>query len=288
MRRANTTPRCRSSPATAWRRSRSVAEDDGGCGLGSLVSFNAIPGTTYSIRVGGYGSQPGTFQLAYPEGWSSDTDGDTVANGDDNCPTARTQTRRTRTATASATPATPTPTVTRRERRRQLPDRKQHRPGRPGQRRRRRRLRPEHRTKLLGRHRLAELAQGGRREEAAPAGDLSGATDPDGDALAFHIDGVSQDEQVTGTSDSTTPDAQLTAAGADSDKVLLRAEANPNGNGRVYRVSYTVSDGTEDCSGIAKVAVTPATAKTKGQADSARRRRQHRKLRLVPAGAALP
>ena len=94
---------------------------------------------------------------------------------------------------------------------------------------------------------------------------LGGATDADLDPLAFHIDGVSQDEPVTGAfaGDSTTPDAQLTAAGANSDKVRVRAEANPNGNGRVYRISYTVSDGTDDCSGVAKVGV----ASKKGAVD---------------------
>lgn len=75
---------------------------------------------------------------------------------------------------------------------------------------------------------------------------LSGATDPDGDTLSFHIDGVSQDEPVTGggIGDDTAPDAQLTNAGADSNQVLLRAERNPQAqNGRVYRIAYTVTDG---------------------------------------------
>jgi Regulator of chromosome condensation (RCC1) repeat/Bacterial Ig domain len=81
---------------------------------------------------------------------------------------------------------------------------------------------------------------------------LSGATDPDGDTLSYRIDGVSQDEYVTGVGDDTSPDAALTAAGANSNKLLLRAEANPQFNGRVYRIAYTVSDGQGgSCSGIA-------------------------------------
>ena len=72
---------------------------------------------------------------------------------------------------------------------------------------------------------------------------LSGATDPDGDTLSYHIDGVTQDEYVTGVGDDTSPDAALTSAGADSNQVLLRSEANPRFNGRVYRIAYTVSDG---------------------------------------------
>jgi hypothetical protein len=72
---------------------------------------------------------------------------------------------------------------------------------------------------------------------------LSGASDPDGDALSYHIDGVTQDEYVSGVGDDTSPDAVLTAAGADSNQVLVRAEANSHFNGRVYRIAYTVSDG---------------------------------------------
>ena len=72
---------------------------------------------------------------------------------------------------------------------------------------------------------------------------LSGATDPDGDPVSFRIDGVSQDEPITTQGDDTTPDAQLTAAGANSNQVLVRAERHPQRNGRVYRIAYTVSDG---------------------------------------------
>ncbi|MGW8767551.1 lamin tail domain-containing protein [Streptomyces sp. NPDC055815] len=74
---------------------------------------------------------------------------------------------------------------------------------------------------------------------------LSGATDTDGDTLSYHIDAVSQDEPVSGAGvgDDTFPDAQFTGAGADSNQVLVRSERNPWGNGRVYRIAYTVSDG---------------------------------------------
>jgi len=71
---------------------------------------------------------------------------------------------------------------------------------------------------------------------------LIGPTGLNGDPLQFHIDGVSQDEPVSATGDVTTPDARLTVAGADSDSVQLRAEANPRRDGRVYRIAYTVSD----------------------------------------------
>jgi len=72
---------------------------------------------------------------------------------------------------------------------------------------------------------------------------LAGATDADGDTLRYHIDGVTQDEYVTGVGDDTSPDATLTAAGADSNQVLVRSEANSRFDGRVYRIAFTVSDG---------------------------------------------
>jgi hypothetical protein len=81
---------------------------------------------------------------------------------------------------------------------------------------------------------------------------LSGATDPDGDTLSYHIDGVTQDEYVTGVGDDTFPDAALASGGAGSNQVLVRSEANPQFNGRGYRIAYTVSDGHGGgCSGTA-------------------------------------
>ena len=84
---------------------------------------------------------------------------------------------------------------------------------------------------------------------------LDGATDPDGDQLSYRIDRVTQDEPVTGTGDATSPDARLTAAGANSSRVELRSERNPQRDGRVYRIAFTVSDGTDSCSGTARVDV---------------------------------
>jgi sugar lactone lactonase YvrE len=82
---------------------------------------------------------------------------------------------------------------------------------------------------------------------------LSGASDPDSDPLSFHISSVTQDEPVFG--DSTAPDAQFTPAGADSNQVLVRAERDAKGDGRVYRIFYTVSDGADSCSGVVKASV---------------------------------
>jgi hypothetical protein len=81
---------------------------------------------------------------------------------------------------------------------------------------------------------------------------LSGATDPDGDTLSYQIDGVTQDEYVTGIGDDTFPDAAFTPPGTNSNQVRVRKEANSHFNGRVYRIAYTVSDGNGGtCSGTA-------------------------------------
>jgi hypothetical protein len=85
---------------------------------------------------------------------------------------------------------------------------------------------------------------------------LSGATDPDGDALTLTVDGVTQDEPVTTSGDETSPDA---VAGTNPSNVRVRSEANPKGNGRVYRIAYTVSDGNGGtCSGTAGTGGTTA------------------------------
>ncbi len=100
---------------------------------------------------------------------------------------------------------------------------------------------------------------------------LGGATDPDGDPLSFHIDAVTQDEPVSALGDDTFPDAALTEAGATSNQVWVRAERNPKGDGRVYRIAYTVSDGHGgNCSGTAGVGgntnVEVSVPRKKGQA----------------------
>jgi dipeptidyl aminopeptidase/acylaminoacyl peptidase len=80
---------------------------------------------------------------------------------------------------------------------------------------------------------------------------LSGGTDPDGDAITLAVTGVTQDEPVRGRGDTTRPDARLRA-----DRLQLRAERNPRGDGRVYVVAFTASDGDGgDCSGTAEVSV---------------------------------
>lgn len=85
---------------------------------------------------------------------------------------------------------------------------------------------------------------------------LGRADDADGDALSWHIDSVEQDEPVSrDVGKENAPDAQLAGATADASEVQVRAEREPSGDGRVYRIAYTVSDGAASCSGVAQVSV---------------------------------
>ena len=81
---------------------------------------------------------------------------------------------------------------------------------------------------------------------------LSGATDEDGDALTYKIDSVTQDEPVIGPPGTTSPDAMTSS---DSNAVLLRAERDPRGDGRVYEIAFTVTDGDLSCSDTVQVTV---------------------------------
>jgi hypothetical protein len=70
---------------------------------------------------------------------------------------------------------------------------------------------------------------------------LSGATDADGDTLTYDILGVTQDEPLVGTSpDDASPDARRVDA---TDTVELRRERADAGDGRLYTIVFTVSDG---------------------------------------------
>jgi hypothetical protein len=77
--------------------------------------------------------------------------------------------------------------------------------------------------------------------------ELGGASDPDGDPVALTITGVTQDEPLTRRFDA--------ALRTDPAVVQLRAHRAGRGDGRVYRIAFTASDGDASCSGTAKVAV---------------------------------
>jgi hypothetical protein len=72
--------------------------------------------------------------------------------------------------------------------------------------------------------------------------------DPDGDPVTTTITGVTQDEALNTSGDgNTVPDAATVAGHAN--QVQLRAERSGLGDGRVYRISVTATDGKETCTG---------------------------------------
>jgi hypothetical protein len=84
---------------------------------------------------------------------------------------------------------------------------------------------------------------------------ILGITDPDASNFTLRVTGVTQDEPTNGLGDGdTAPDAMITI-GAKADSVNLRAERAGNGNGRVYRISFTATDLEGSCNGTVKVTV---------------------------------
>ncbi len=83
--------------------------------------------------------------------------------------------------------------------------------------------------------------------------DVLGVTDPDGDPVSVTVDAVFQDEPVMGKgSGRTAPDA----VGVGGETVQVRVERSGGGDGRVYHIEFTASDGQgESCSGEVTVGV---------------------------------
>ncbi|HEY2072281.1 MAG TPA: hypothetical protein VGG88_01765, partial [Gaiellaceae bacterium] len=79
--------------------------------------------------------------------------------------------------------------------------------------------------------------------------------DQDGNALTTTVTGVTQDEPLLGLgSGDTSPDAAMVAG--HSNQVKVRAERDGTADGRVYRISATVTDGVGgQCTGVALVGV---------------------------------
>lgn len=70
--------------------------------------------------------------------------------------------------------------------------------------------------------------------------DIEGVTDPDGDEVTISIDSIRQDEAVDAAGDgSTCPDA----GGVGTPTAMLRAERSGEGDGRIYEIVFTASDG---------------------------------------------
>ena len=71
---------------------------------------------------------------------------------------------------------------------------------------------------------------------------ILGVTDADGDPITITIDSIFQDEKVGHGNNS--PDGM----GIGTDMAYVRAERAGNGNGRVYHIGFTASDGQDSCS----------------------------------------
>ncbi len=82
---------------------------------------------------------------------------------------------------------------------------------------------------------------------------ILGVTDPDGDPVTVQINQILQDEPTNGTGDGDTcPDGQGIGAAVAG----LRAERSGNGNGRVYTILFTATDGRGgSCPGRVQVCV---------------------------------
>jgi uncharacterized repeat protein (TIGR01451 family) len=83
---------------------------------------------------------------------------------------------------------------------------------------------------------------------------VGGATDPDGNLLTSVITSVTQDEPLNALGDGdTSPDA---FPGPASNQASVRAERSGTGDGRVYALHVTVTDGLGgECKGVATVSV---------------------------------
>lgn len=82
---------------------------------------------------------------------------------------------------------------------------------------------------------------------------ILGVTDADGDPITIRIDQVMQDEATNGRGDGDScPDAE----GIGTSTAKLRAERSGTGNGRVYTIFFTATDGKGgSCTGSVKVCV---------------------------------
>jgi uncharacterized repeat protein (TIGR01451 family) len=87
------------------------------------------------------------------------------------------------------------------------------------------------------------------------SGSISGVTDADGDPITLAISGIQQDEPVDANGDgNTSPDATIGSAGS----FAVRAERQGGGDGRVYAISFSASDGRGgSCTATLFAAVVP-------------------------------
>lgn len=95
---------------------------------------------------------------------------------------------------------------------------------------------------------------------------ITGITDPNSDPFTIAYPSVTQDEPISGLfGTDLSPDAAVSGQ-----QVLLRAERNPKGNGRIYEVHFTATDDHGgSCNGTVRVRVPHSkkdTAVDSGQA----------------------
>jgi len=88
-------------------------------------------------------------------------------------------------------------------------------------------------------------------------------TDPDGDPVSITITGITQNEPTNGLgSGDTCPDGQ----GIGTASAMLRAERDGTGDGRVYTIFFTASDGR---GGVSPGSVQVVVPHNKGEAVTA-------------------
>jgi hypothetical protein len=81
---------------------------------------------------------------------------------------------------------------------------------------------------------------------------ILGVTDADGDPVTITIDAITQDESVNGKGDGNT---SSDGDGVGTEIAQVRAERSGNGDGRVYEIAFTASDGSGFCAGLVQVGV---------------------------------
>jgi hypothetical protein len=83
-----------------------------------------------------------------------------------------------------------------------------------------------------------------------------GVTDPDGDPVSITITGITSDEATASEEDAGGAKHAPDADGVGTDTAQLRAERSESGNGRVYEISFTASDGMGgECEGSVSLCV---------------------------------
>ena len=85
---------------------------------------------------------------------------------------------------------------------------------------------------------------------------ILGVTDPDGDPVTILITGITSDEPTASDPGSGGPQHAPDGGGIGTSTARVRAERTGNGNGRVYEIHFTATDGKGGvCEGTVKVGV---------------------------------